>query len=125
MDKSGSRNQGCLLPVLIVMALGALLLYFDYILIGTHLAPSFCSRPACEAMRKFLNFSAISSVVALSCATLAALNAGPKWLPMTAVGAMLVSVVTGLLTGIGLWSIPNAVVTLTVTWLLLLLVADQ
>lgn len=125
MDKSGSRNQGCLIPVVIVLGLGAMLLFFDYVLIVAHLAPPFCTRPECQAMSTFLHISAASSVVALTCATLAALSAGPRWLPMLAVGALLVSIATGLLTGIGMWSLPNALITLVVTWLLLLLVADQ
>lgn len=125
MNDRGTRNQGCFISVVIVLALGATLLYLDYILIATHLTPSFCSRPECEAMRKFLDVSAIGSVVVLTCAVLNTLNVGLKWLPLLAVGAMLVSVVTGFFTGVGIWGLPNAAFTFIVTWLLLLLVADQ
>lgn len=125
MDNKKSQHQGCLIGVLIVLGLGAFLLYVDYLVIATHTGPSFCSRPACEALRKMLNVSAASTVVALSSAVLAACNIGTRALSVAASGALLISVVTGFLTGESLWSLPNAAVTIIVTWLLLLLVADQ
>jgi hypothetical protein len=79
-------------------------------------------------MRVFLDISAISSFAALGCAALAAFNIWPRVLPMAAVaavGAVIVSVVAGFGTGIGMWSVPNLIVMPVLTSLLLIRWLDR
>ena len=107
------------------MGVGALLLFVVYVAIIAHSVPPFCTRPECEPMRRFLDISAISCVAALSCGVLSALTTGPRVLPIAAIGAAIISIVAGMGTGIGMWALPNALFTLVITFLLLLLAADQ
>ena len=125
MDKKSSSNSGCLIAVLVLLGAGALLLYMDFLAIVVHSVPPFCTGPECEPMRRFLYISAISCVAALSCSVLSALTTGPRVLPIAAIGAAIISIVAGIGTGIGMWALPNALFTLVITFLLLLLAADQ
>lgn len=109
VDRHESPNRGCLVAGFGVVALGALLLFFDYALMAAHSVPPFCTRPSCATMRTFLDISAASFLAALICAVLAA-YLRPRAFPIAGLGAMVVSVVAGIGTGINLWYIPNVVV---------------
>ena len=109
VDRHESPNRGCLVAGFGVVALGALLLVFDYALMAAHSAPPFCSSPSCSTIRKFLDISAASFLAALICGVLAA-YLRPRMFPIAGLGAVVVSVVAGIGTGINLWYIPNVVV---------------
>jgi hypothetical protein len=103
-----------------VVALGALLLFVDYALMAAHSAPPFCSSPSCSTISKFLDISAASFLAALICAVLAA-YLRPRAFPTAGLGAVVVSVVAGFVSGVELWYFPNVVVGFLLAIVLLVL----